>query len=83
MSTNTLDKKIVEYLPKLGKAEKKTILEVIKSFMDLKQENQAEIYSEELKEELDNRYEAYKKDGQVVTEEEANKRIDKILSEIN
>ncbi|MCB9032985.1 MAG: hypothetical protein H6553_04030 [Chitinophagales bacterium] len=43
MDTQTLDKKIVEYLPKLGKGEKKTILEVIKSFIDLKQKNQVDI----------------------------------------
>jgi len=83
MSTQTLDKKIVEYLPKLGKREKKTILEVIKSFIDLKQESQLDLYTDEFKAELDNRYEAYKKDGLVITEEEANIRIEKILSEIN
>ncbi|MCA9750188.1 MAG: hypothetical protein H6553_07685 [Chitinophagales bacterium] len=80
MSTQTLDKKIVEYLSKLGKREKKTILEVIKSFIDLKQESQLDLYTDEFKAELDNRYEAYKKDGLVITEEEANIRIEKILS---
>lgn len=39
MPLSTLDSKIVNYLPLLGASEKKSILEVIKSFLQLKDQS--------------------------------------------
>ena len=72
----TLDKQINNYLSILNTRQKKALLTVAKTFAE---ENAAGDYSDEFKAELDRRYESYKQGETLVSEEEANERIGKII----
>ncbi len=54
----SLDKKINNYLVQLTDKQKKAVLGVVKTFAE-EQEPESEEYSDELKQELDEAYEAY------------------------
>jgi alpha-amylase/alpha-mannosidase (GH57 family) len=75
----SIDKKITNYLGQLTDKQKKAVLSVVKTFAE-EQEYIHEEYSNELKQELDNRYEAYKNGEPTVSEEEMEKRINLILN---
>jgi hypothetical protein len=79
MKTATIREKLHDYLEK---AEDKKIKAIYTMVEDEIEEDQQEKYSNELKKILDQRYEAYKKDGKVISESEAKKRIEKVLKAI-
>jgi len=75
LATTNLDKQINNYLTLLNTSEKKALLIVAKTFA----ENRTDEYSDEFKAELDSRYEDYKNGDTLISEEDANKRIAKII----
>ena len=76
MASASIDKQINNYLPQLTANQKKAVLAVVKTFIE--DENVA--YSDDFKNELDNRYEEYKNGGKLVSEKEASQRIKKIIN---
>ena len=74
----SLDKRINSYLEQLNDKQKKAVLTVVKTFAE-EQEHEFEEYSDELKEELDEAYEAYKNGEPTVSREEMKERINHIL----
>jgi len=68
-----LDKQIQDYLPLLGNEEKKSLISVIKSFLNLKKHNEV-IDIAEYNRELDEADAAYEK-GDYITHEEMKKQI--------
>ena len=72
----TLDKQINTYLGLLNVRQKKALLTVAKTFAEEQGENR---YSDEFKAELDSRFEDYNNGGKVISENEVNRRIDKIV----
>jgi hypothetical protein len=76
MQAATLDGQINKYLGLLNDHQKKALLTVAKTFAE---SQSGPDYSDEFKAELDSRYDEYKKGGKLISEEEANKRIRRIL----
>ncbi len=74
----SIDKKINTYLGQLNDKQKKAVLTVVKTFAE-DQEPEGEEYSHELKQELDEAYEAYKNGEPTVSREEMKKRINNVL----
>ena len=72
----TLDKQINNYLGILNTRQKKALLTVAKTFAEEQATND---YSDEFKVELDSRYEEYITGGKLISEDDANKRIRKII----
>lgn len=74
----SLDKKINDYLGQLNDKQKKAVLGIVKTFAE-EQEYEFEEYSDELKQDLDEQYEAYKK-GELITfsEEEVRASMRKV-----
>jgi hypothetical protein len=73
MALSAIDAKIVTYLPQLGMSEKKSILEVIKSFVKLKgNEEFASVSIEEYNIEIEEAMMVMDK-GEAYTHEEAKK----------
>lgn len=79
MKTSVIRQKLHEYLES---AEDKKIKAIYTMVEDEIEETHEMEYSDELKELLDQRYEAYKKDGKLISEKEAKKRIEKLLQAI-
>ncbi|MDQ6757158.1 MAG: hypothetical protein M3004_09500 [Bacteroidota bacterium] len=75
MASATIEKQITNYLPQLNANQKKAVLTVVKTFAE-----EQDDYSKEFKKELDSRYDEYKKGGKLVSEKEANLRIQKIIN---
>ena len=69
----SLDKKINSYLGQLNDKQKKAVLGVVKTFAE-EQEPEFEEYSDELKKELDEAYEAYKNGEPAVSWEEVKRK---------
>ncbi len=63
--------------PAFANAVPKAVLTVVKTFAE--EQDETNQYSEEFKKELDSRYEEYINGGKLISEEEANKRIKKII----
>ncbi len=76
VAVSNLDKQITSYLRVLNIRQKKAILTIAKTFAEEQGEND---YSDELKAELDSRYEEYVNGGNIVSEADANKRIRSII----
>lgn len=79
MAATTIDKQINTYLELLNLRQKKALLTVAKTFAEEQNDNG---YNDEFKAELDSRYEDYKHGGNVISEQEVNRRIDKIIKGI-
>ncbi len=79
MKTDIIREKLHNYLKV---AEDKKVKAIYTMLEDEIEEGENEEYSSELKKILDQRYEAYKKDGKVISEAEAKKRIEKVLKAI-
>lgn len=74
MKENTVDKKIISYLPYLSDKEKKAVLSVMKTFAE--DEKGGIEFSEELIEELDRRWLEYKNGkGKSYSWEDLKKRL--------
>jgi hypothetical protein len=71
-----LEQQINNYLGVLNVRQKKAILTVAKTFAE---EHNTGMYSDEFKAELDSRYEEYINGGELISEEEANRRISAII----
>jgi hypothetical protein len=69
-----LDQQIVSYLPILGDEEKKSLIRVIKSFLNLKKQTSGSISIEEYNQELAEAEEEYKK-GETISHEEMKKLV--------
>lgn len=76
MTVKTIDLEIQKYLPLLGLKEKKTILEVIKSFVHLKEENVTRISIEQYNVEIDKAIQQIKS-GNYISLEDLEKEIEK------
>ncbi|MBA3673534.1 MAG: hypothetical protein H0W75_01010 [Chitinophagaceae bacterium] len=76
MQPASIDKQINNYLPQVTVNQKKAVLTVVKTFAE-QDENE---YSEEFKKELDSRYDEYINGGKLVSEQQAKKRIKKIIN---
>ena len=75
MTTAAIRQKLHNYLETADDKKIKAIYTLVEDEVEEAQED----YTDEFKAELDRRYEEYKKDGKVVTMEEMNERIRKIL----
>ncbi len=75
---SSIDKKINTYLSQLNDKQKKAVLTLVKTFAE-DQEPEFEEYSDELKRELDEAYEAYKNGEPTVSREEMKERISNVL----
>ena len=69
----SIDKKINDYLERLNDKQKKAVLSVVKTFAE-EQEPESEEYSDELKQELDEAYEAYKNGEPTISWEEVKEK---------
>jgi hypothetical protein len=76
-SAKKIDKEISHYLTLLNDRQKEAVLTVVKTFAE---ESVTSVYSDEWKKELDSRYEEYQNGGELINEEEANKRIKAIIN---
>jgi hypothetical protein len=76
-SAKKIDKEISHYLTLLNERQKEAVLTVVKTFAE---ESVTSVYSDEWKKELDSRYEEYQNGGELINEEEANKRIKAIIN---
>ncbi|MEP6513769.1 MAG: hypothetical protein ABJA79_07860 [Parafilimonas sp.] len=74
---SAIDKQINNYLPQLTARQKKAVLTVVKTFAE--EQDETNQYSGDFKKGLDSRYEEYINGGKLISEEEANKRIKKII----
>ncbi len=75
LAVTSLDRKINDYLSILNIRQKKALLTVAKTFAEEQDNN----FSDEFKAELDSRYEEYINGGELVSEEDANRRIRAII----
>ena len=75
MTTKSLDREINKFLPLLGTDEKKSLLSVIKSFIQLKKEETHHISIEQYNKEIDEAL-AQVKAGNYSTHEEFEKEMD-------
>ena len=73
MPVKTIDSQILNYLPLLGEEEKKSILNVIKSFLTLKGREPQRISIEQYNQELDEALERINA-GNYLTQEEVEKQ---------
>jgi hypothetical protein len=78
MDAAKIEKQINSYLPGLSLQQKKAVLTVVKTFAS---ESQSERYDEEFKKELDSRYEEYLNGGTLLTQDEVNARLERILND--
>ena len=74
MAAKSLDVEIQKYLPLLGKEEKKSLLGVIKSFLNLKKEESSRISIEQYNKEIDEALAEFKA-GKYTTQEELEKEM--------
>lgn len=77
MTTATIRNKLHRFIDTIEDRKVKAIYTIFEENID---EEVKEEYTDEFKAELDSRYEAYKKDGKVVSRETMDKRIKKMLS---
>jgi len=77
MNAASIDRKINGYLSSFNLEQKKAVLTLFKTFAASQQDDIG--YSEEFKKELDDRYEEIIAGKNMVSEEEVNKRIQKII----
>lgn len=77
MGVASIEKQINNYLPQLTVNQKKALLTVAKTFVEDEHTND---FSDDLKKELDNRYEEYMNGGMLVSEKEVNQRIKKTIN---
>ena len=75
MTTAAIRQKLHNYLEVANDKKIKAIYTMVEEAI----EETLEEYSDEFKAELDRRYSEYKKDGKVISREEMDKRIKKIL----
>jgi hypothetical protein len=75
LAITTIDKQINNYLSILNIRQKKALLNVAKTLA----QEQVNDYSDEFKAELHSRYEEYKNGGTLVSEADANERINSII----
>ena len=74
MAAKSLDTEIQKYLPLLGNEEKKSLLGVIKSFLNLKKEESSRISIEQYNKEIDEALAEFKA-GKYITHEELEKEM--------
>ncbi len=75
-----IDREIKDYLIRLNNDQKEAILAVMKNFIPVQSEANEEEYSDELKRELDDRYEEYQNGGALLSEAEVKKSIKQIIN---
>lgn len=75
MTSTTIRKKLHHFIDNIEEKKAKAIYTLFETEID----NNIEIYSQEFKDELDNRYDYYKNGGKMVTAKEADKQINDIL----
>lgn len=75
-ATPSLDKKINQYLARLNNRQKEAVLTVVKTFA----EEAPPEYDQDLKNELDNRFDDYKNGGKLVSEASVKKKIRRIIT---
>jgi predicted transcriptional regulator len=76
MAIKSLDAEINRYLPLLGNEEKKSLLGVIKSFLQLKKDQKDHLTIEQYNKEIDEAL-AQVKEGKFVTQDELEKEMEK------
>ncbi len=76
MAVKTIDKEINKYLPLLGIEEKKSLLVVIRSFLNLKKEENVRISIKQYNKEIDVALAQISK-GDYLTQEEFEKEMEK------